>query len=171
MNAKNLFHRQGTEGSDMKKFLLVFFICMISVNILAFQQDNTAKNVKIALKFNYEVHDKNKIARQAEASTTLKMSVNQKNEWQFLGGAHSRDSIEPSNVSRQTQISDLLSFVKVEEVTVNTAKIKFMIIDLKSGLGYIREPTMVVKYGQKSHLTIEDGNRRLRLALVITKND
>lgn len=44
-----------------------------------------------------------------------------------------------------------------------------MIIDLKSGRGYIREPTIIAKYGQQSRLNIKDGNRQLYLDLIANK--
>lgn len=138
---------------------LIFLMMMVFISTHAsFAGTNkiTPPNLTVNVDVNQQLNDNEKSTSRIQLKNTVSM-MTKNHGWVIVGRQQSRSS------------KLFLILGKIEKADSETAKLKFLVLDLDKKFEVISEPELVVSYGKQGELTISDDKLRLQLSVMVNK--
>ena len=134
-------------------------ICLLAFAFnSAFAATNTPTPEKLSvnISLHYKQRDANGAFNEYLIKDTLKTEVGN-HQWQTI-----------QNMTEST-VDQYVLLGKIADADAQSITMKFLVLDTSTKPGIISSPTMIVKYGKKGELTINEPNQKIHLSIVAAK--
>jgi len=144
----------------MKK-IFIFVLLYLSMQI-AF----AAPAIVVQYDFSYQKQQHNGIVSE-KFHNKLRLLNDQ--QWVLVGGSKNSDTITKTGAVQQDLSRTFILLSKNEKADDEKATIKFLVLDLSAQSNFVRELTLIAKYGQKSIINLDVDNRKINITASVTK--
>jgi len=133
--------------------IIIILLALVMNSALAATDLPTPDKLSLNVSLNYKQRDPNGSFNEYLIKDTLNTEV----------GNHQWLTIQ--NMT-ESSVDQFLLLGRIESADAQSITMKFLVLDTGSKPGVVSAPTIVVKYGQKGQLTLNEDNQKIHLTIV-----
>lgn len=137
----------------MKKILLFILVLFFTHSVMAASEEEKApETVNVQVDFYHQMNNQSTQANPAHIQNKFQMLVDN-HLWAML---HDRNT-------QAKYINNLILLTKIQKADAKQVTMNFLILDVKGKPKVVAMPTLVMAYGQKAQLVLNNGSEKIQI--------